>query len=73
MKDFTTQNFVRTLGYGGILLEYALQVLGGKTPTAEETKREIASWKKGLLQSVDIAKEGDFVGLKCVSTPCFPP
>lgn len=57
-------DFARTLGYGGILFEYALEVLGGTTPTAEETKQEIELWRKGMLQSVDMAREGDFVGLK---------
>ncbi|KAI4669042.1 uncharacterized protein J4E88_004806 [Alternaria novae-zelandiae] len=65
-KDEVVRNteFARTLGYGGILFEYALEVLGGKAPTAEETKMEIEVWRKGMLQSVDMAKEGDFVGLK---------
>lgn len=52
------------LGYDGIILEYALEVLGGTAPTAEETAREIQVWKKGMLQSVDMAREGDFIGLK---------
>ncbi|CAE7032428.1 hypothetical protein CFE70_004611 [Pyrenophora teres f. teres 0-1] len=65
-KDEVVKNtdFARTLGYGGILFEYALEVLGGQAPTAEETKMEIEVWRKGMLQSVDMAKEGDFVGLK---------
>ncbi|KAI0621935.1 Carbapenem antibiotics biosynthesis protein carD [Pyrenophora tritici-repentis] len=65
-KDEVVKNtdFARTLGYGGILFEYALEVLGGQVPTAEETKMEIEVWRKGMLQSVDMAKEGDFVGLK---------
>jgi len=65
-KDEVVRNteFARTLGYGGILFEYALEVLGGKAPTAEETNMEIEVWRKGMLQSVDMAKEGDFVGLK---------
>ncbi|KAF1916680.1 FAD-linked oxidoreductase-like protein [Ampelomyces quisqualis] len=58
-------NFAReVLGYDGILFEYALEVLGGTKPTAEETAREIETWRKGMLQSVEMAKEGDFVGLK---------
>lgn len=70
-KDEVVRNtdFARSvLGYDGILFEYALEVLGGEAPTAEETKKEIDVWRKGMLQSVDMAKEGDFVGLKCVST-----
>ncbi|EMD95620.1 hypothetical protein COCC4DRAFT_156193 [Bipolaris maydis ATCC 48331] len=65
-KDEVVRNtdFARTLGYGGILFEYALEVLGGEAPTAAETKKEIEVWRKGMLQSVEMAKEGDFVGLK---------
>lgn len=63
-------NFAReVLGYDGILFEYALEVLGGTTPTAEETAKEIETWRKGMLQSVEMAKEGDFVGLKYVFIP----
>ena len=73
-KDEVVKNtdFARTLGYGGILFEYALEVLGGKAPTAEETKMEIEVWRKGMLQSVDMAKEGDFVGLKYVPLVLLP-
>ncbi|KAF2729322.1 carbapenem antibiotics biosynthesis protein card, partial [Polyplosphaeria fusca] len=53
------------LGYDGIMLEYALEVLkGGARPTAEEIEREIEAWKKGILASIDVAKEGDFIGMK---------
>jgi hypothetical protein len=53
------------LGYDGIMLEYALEVLkGGAAPTAEETAREIEVWKRGMLASVEVAREGDFIGLK---------
>jgi hypothetical protein len=62
-------NFARSvLGYDGILFEYALEVLGGTTPTAAETAQEIEVWRKGMLQSVEMAKEGDFVGLKYVNS-----
>ncbi|KAF2822325.1 proline oxidase-like protein [Ophiobolus disseminans] len=58
-------NFARSvLGYDGILFEYALEVLGGTTPTAAETAQEIEVWRKGMLQSVEMAQDGDFVGLK---------
>jgi hypothetical protein len=63
-------NFARSvLGYDGILFEYALEVLGGEAPSAAETKQEIEVWRKGMLQSVQMAKEGDFVGLKYVQSP----
>jgi hypothetical protein len=57
---------IRTeLGYDGIMLEYALEMLGeAGIPTAEETAREIEIWRKGMLDTVEMANEGDFVGLK---------
>lgn len=52
------------LGYDGIILEYALEVLGGKAPTAEEIAAEIGVWRNGMLASIEVAREGDFIGLK---------
>ncbi|KAF2204886.1 proline oxidase-like protein [Delitschia confertaspora ATCC 74209] len=57
------------LGYDGIILEYSLEVLEGegeegKEVTEEQTRREVDHWLKGMMQSVEMAREGDFVGLK---------
>ncbi|KAF2119571.1 carbapenem antibiotics biosynthesis protein card [Lophiotrema nucula] len=52
------------LGYDGMILEFALEVLGGTKPTEAEIKQELEVWKKGMMQSVDVAQEGDFIGLK---------
>ncbi|KAF2711916.1 carbapenem antibiotics biosynthesis protein card [Pleomassaria siparia CBS 279.74] len=52
------------LGYDGIILEYALEVLGGKAPTEQEIAQEIDVWRKGMLDSIEVAREGDFIGLK---------
>lgn len=52
------------LGYDGIILEYALEVLGGATPTETEIAQEIEVWRKGMLDSIEVAREGDFIGLK---------
>lgn len=52
------------LGYDGIMLEYALEVLGDSTPTAEETAKEIEAWRKGMMESIEMARDGDFVGMK---------
>lgn len=61
-------NAVRQLlGYDGIMLEYALEMLesgASKAPTAEETAREVEIWRKGMLDTIDMSREGDFVGLK---------
>ncbi|KAF2644532.1 carbapenem antibiotics biosynthesis protein card [Massarina eburnea CBS 473.64] len=57
-----------TLGYDGIMLEYGLEVLAdegeAKMPTAAETEKEIEVWKRGMLDSIEMMREGDFVGLK---------
>jgi hypothetical protein len=57
---------VKRTGYDGIILEFALEVLEGGTVTPEKTAQQIATWKKGMLESVGMVSEGDFVGLKHV-------
>ncbi|OCL13008.1 proline oxidase PrnD [Glonium stellatum] len=56
------------LGYDGIILEFALEVLEGEggeaTADSEATKQAIEAWRKGMLESVRMASPGDFVGLK---------
>ena len=52
------------LGYDGVIIEYALEVLGGSEPTVAETAAEIEVWRKGMMKSVEMASEGDFIGLK---------
>lgn len=54
----------QVLGYDGVILEYALEVLGGNVPTEAETANEIEVWRKGMLASVETAGPGDYVGLK---------
>jgi hypothetical protein len=54
----------QTLGYDGIILEYALEVLSGEVPSEAETAKEIETWRKGMLASVETANPGDFIGLK---------
>ena len=54
------------LGYDGVILEYALEVLGGdgKALTAEEIEADIQTWRRGILESIEVAREGDFIGVK---------
>ena len=54
------------LGYDGIILEFALEVLEGGEATAdsEATERAIETWRKGMLETVQMASPGDFIGLK---------
>ena len=52
---------LRAQGYSGVILEYALEVL--KDAHTDEAA-DIATWRAGMLASVDMAAPGDFVGLK---------
>ncbi|KAL4896124.1 FAD-linked oxidoreductase-like protein [Aspergillus ambiguus] len=59
---------IKRLGYRGVLLGYAKEVLVGESnvdPTDEQAaQQEIQTWLDGTLQTVDMAQEGDFVALK---------
>lgn len=56
---------VKQMGYTGVILEYALEVLGNESgASADNTAAEIEVWRKGMLDTVDMASPGDFVGLK---------
>lgn len=59
---------IKQLGYRGVLLGYAREVLVGEgnvDPRDEKAARaEIQTWLDGTLQTVDMAQEGDFVALK---------
>jgi hypothetical protein len=55
---------LKNMGYTGVILEYALEVLGGEEATAETTAKEVEVWRKGMLETVEMANKGDFVGLK---------
>lgn len=53
---------VRQLGYSGVVLEYALEVL--KDDVKSNELEDVAVWRKGMLDSIRMAAEGDFVALK---------
>lgn len=57
-----TMQIQQGVGYHGVMLEYALEVLKG-AKGADEAK-DVEVWRRGLLDSVDAARPGDFVGLK---------
>ncbi|KAK6407254.1 proline dehydrogenase, partial [Oleoguttula sp. CCFEE 5521] len=52
---------LRQQGYAGVILEYALEVL--KDAEGNEVE-DVATWKKGMLDSVSMAQKGDFVAMK---------
>ena len=59
-----TVDQLRSMGFTGLVLEYALEVLesGNTNPVAIE--REIEAWRKGMLETVSMASPDDFVALK---------
>ena len=52
---------LRHQGYGGIILEYALEVL--KEAEGDEMA-DVAAWRDGMLATVSMSSPGDFVALK---------
>lgn len=59
---------IKKLGYRGVLLGYAREVLVGESTTnphdQDMARQEVGKWLKGTLDTVDMATEGDFVALK---------
>ncbi|OJJ45363.1 hypothetical protein ASPZODRAFT_153024 [Penicilliopsis zonata CBS 506.65] len=59
---------IKNLGYKGVLLGYAREVLVGEKqadPLDDKAgSHDINLWLEGTLQTVDMAQEGDFVALK---------
>ncbi|KAL1964778.1 hypothetical protein VTN77DRAFT_6645 [Rasamsonia byssochlamydoides] len=59
---------IKQLGYRGVLLGYAREVLVGESNTSPQDEKaareEVDTWLQGTLQTVDMATEGDFVALK---------
>ena len=60
-----TMKQLREIGYSGVIIEYALEVLADAT--GSDPLKDIEAWRMGLLQTVDATTPGDFVGLKCVT------
>ncbi len=52
---------LRDQGYAGVILEYAYEVLADAEGNETE---DVAYWRKGMLDTVQMAAPGDFIGLK---------
>ena len=67
---------IKSLGYRGVLLGYAREVLvgEGKVNALDDKlgREETQMWLDGTLQTVDMAHEGDFIALKYVGAFSFP-
>ncbi|GAM85190.1 hypothetical protein ANO11243_031940 [Dothideomycetidae sp. 11243] len=57
-----TMKIQEKVGFHGVMLEYALEVL--KDAKGADEVKDVEVWRRGLLDSVDAARPGDFVGLK---------
>lgn len=58
---------MRDIGYSGVILEYGAELLeDGQTEDPAVVQRHIDVWREGLVETIQMADEGDFVGLKCV-------
>lgn len=68
MEVKRTADNLRKLGYTGVVLEFALEVLRDKKGVANsnsnDTEAEIEAWRKGVKDTVKLASPGDFVALK---------
>ncbi|KAF2278912.1 FAD-linked oxidoreductase [Westerdykella ornata] len=58
----------KQLGYDGIILEYARELLEaegkGKIQTEQEIAKDVREWEQGMLDSIAMARSGDFIGFK---------
>lgn len=59
-----TTEGLKSMGYTGVVLEYALEVLQGERPTATEIELEIEVFRKGMHETIEMARPGDFIGMK---------
>lgn len=62
-----TVGVMRDIGYSGVMLEFALEVIkDGKVPAADstQTKLEIEKWRKGMMETIQMASSSDIIGLK---------
>ena len=61
---------LKDMGFEGVILGYAKEVVieggsvGKEETDAATVKEEVIAWKKGTLETVDLAQKGDYVALK---------
>lgn len=58
-----TLDSLHAVGYNGAILEYGAELVDGQQ-SAVSDEQAIRAWRDGLLQSVEVANTGDFIGLK---------
>jgi hypothetical protein len=55
---------VEAVGYSGITLEYAMEVLEDEDGHAVDESTGIQSWKKGVMETIELSKEDSFLAFK---------
>jgi len=55
---------LQRMGYSGVVLEYAMEVLSDSTKDQAGIEKDIQAWKHGLLDTVDMVNDGDFIAFK---------
>lgn len=55
---------LKELGYDGMVLEYASEVLEDSAVNVEQDEKNIDTWRRNILETVKIANKGDFVAFK---------
>jgi len=63
------RSFVKRMervGYSGVALEYASEVLEDESEVVDGVKEEegIERWERGILESIEMSREGSFVAFK---------
>jgi hypothetical protein len=57
---------VEAVGYSGIALEYAMEVLEDEDGHAVDESSGIQSWKNGVMETIELSKEDSFLAFKSV-------
>ena len=75
----TTMRNLKELGYKGVILCYAKEVVmesdaemkEKSSPTRDHAAeyQDLEYWRKGTLETISLTGQGDFVALKYVTTP----
>jgi len=55
---------IEAVGYNGVCLEYAMEVLEDDNAQEANDLDKITSWKEGVMETIDMSKEGSFLAFK---------
>ncbi|CAK4030523.1 related to proline oxidase Put1 [Lecanosticta acicola] len=65
---FKTRDFIRGMGYAGVILCYGKEIQISKSNELKSTgfaqNNEIQQWKEGNLETLNMVGEGDWLGIK---------